>query len=443
MGSTYTKGALVNSFTGELLETASVPTTLSADVWEGVSEVRARIAGRHRHTPDLHDHDAVRICSSAGGGLRLAIVGFERDVSAVAGSIVALSAGARVIHCANGHLSAAEVSSLRDARPDLILLVGGTDGGNANVALRNARALAEARLPAACVVACNAEAQIEAADILRSGGCSVLMADNVLPRIGSLTPVSARAAIRSAFLQHVIGGKGLSEGPQFAAAVRCPTPDAVLDGVQVLRDVSDHDVMLIDIGGATTDVYSAVRPQGEDASLAKEVVGTLWTARTVEGDLGMRHSASTVLDAAQREGLSDAGRADVQSWAARASRSPHLLAETSSERSADLRLAWMAALIAARRHARPLRPGGSARALAEVGTLIGSGGVLRYADPVAADVVLRGVCTDLGGGWRPPERARRRVDTAYLLCAVGLLAHDYPDTAASLAAGLLEQSQGR
>lgn len=271
----------------------------------------------------------------------------------------------------------------------------------------------------------------------------MLTADNVLPRIGSLSPVSARAAIRSAFLQHVIGGKGMSAGPEFARSVRCATPDAMLDGVQVLRDISDHDVMLIDIGGATTDVYSAVQPQGEDASLRKEVVGTLWTARTVEGDLGMRHSAITVLDAARREGLSDAHDPAVQAWATEVSRAAHRLASTEYEEQSDLRLAGMAAVMAARRHARPHRPGGTARALGEVGTLIGSGGVLRYADDSAADAVLQRVCTDLGGGWHPPEFARRTVDTAYLLCAVGLLARDYPHTAAALAAGMLEQDQGR
>lgn len=443
MGSTYTKGALVDSDSGRLIDTCGVPTTLPGDVWEGVSLVREQIAHRCPQTPHLRDEDAVRICSSAGGGLRLAIAGFERDVSAVAGALVALSAGAQVVHSTHGLLSGGEVAALRKSRPDLILLVGGTDGGNAEVVLRNAAALSEANLMAAYVVACNGEAQADATDILRAVGCSVTTAGNVLPRIGTLSPTSARAAIRSAFLEHVIGGKGLSAEPHFAAAVRSATPDAVLDGVHVLRDVSDHDVMMIDIGGATTDVYSAVRPQGEDATLRKEVVGTLWTARTVEGDLGMRHSATTVLDAARREGLPEAEEPELQAWAAQAARSPHLLPETAEHRSADLHLAGMAAVLAARRHARPLRTGATPRALTEVGTLIGSGGVLRFADAAAADAVLQRVCTDLGGGWRPPERARRMVDTTYLLCAVGLLAPDWPQTAAALAARMLEQYQGR
>ncbi len=442
MGSTYTKGLLVDSDTGRLLDTCDTPTTSGSDVWEGVRLVRERIAARCRDTPHLLDEDAVRICSSAGGGLRLAIVGFEREVSAVAGAVVALSAGARVVHATSGRLSTEEVVALRGARPDLILLVGGTDGGNAEVVLRNAEVLAGANLPAAYVVACNRAAREETADVLRAGGCSVSTAENVLPRIGSLSPSSARAAIRAAVLDHVIGGKGLSAGPHFAASVRSATPDAVLDGVQVLRDGRDQDVMMVDIGGATTDVYSAIQPQGEDATLRKEVVGTLWTSRTVEGDLGMRHSATTVLEAARREGLPDADRPDVRSWVSTVTTTPQVLAETAEQVRSELRLASMAAVVAARRHARPARPGAAPRALSEVGILIGSGGALRYADGSAADAVLQCVSTDLGGGWRPPEAARRAVDTAYLLCAVGLLSRDFPDTAAALAARV-GQPQGR
>ncbi len=59
--------------------------------------------------------------------------------------------------------------------------------------------------------------------------------------------------------------------------------------------------MVIDIGGATTDVYSALIPQGEDAAIERDVVGTLWQARTVEADLGMRWSAAGVAEAAARE----------------------------------------------------------------------------------------------------------------------------------------------
>ena len=245
--------------------------------------------------------DEVLACSSAGGGLRLAVVGYEREVTAEAGHRVGLSAGAKVVHVASGPMTGADVAALRAAAPDLVLLVGGTDGGNADVLLHNAERLARARLAAPVVVAGNADAADEVAALLAGTGRRHVVTDNVLPRIGVVAPEAARAAIREAFLTHVIGGKGLSRGRGFAELVRAPTPDAVLRGVEVLAEVVGGDVLVVDVGGATTDVYSVITPQGEDATIHREVVGTLWHARTVEADLGMRWTAPGVVEAADRE----------------------------------------------------------------------------------------------------------------------------------------------
>lgn len=443
VGSTFTKAVVVGEESGELVDSASVPTTAATDVWDGVVSVHDLLAARTPGVPDLGDRDRVWICSSAGGGLRLAVVGFEAEVSATAGRLVATSAGAAIVHVTSGALGHEDLLDLRAAAPDLILLVGGTDGGNADVPIANAVALAGAGWAIPVVLACNASAQEQAAAALQDAGMAVEQADNVLPRIGTLEPASARAAIRRAFLAHVIGGKGLSAGPEFAASVRAATPDVMLDGVQVLRAISDHDVMVIDVGGATTDVYSAVAPQGEDATLAKDVVGTLWTARTVEGDLGMRHSAVSVLAAAAREALLGADDAALASWVEQVRSDPSRVAFTTHERALDRALATMAAVVATRRHARPSRPGGSPRGLGDVGTLVGSGGVLRYADPEEAAEVLRSVTHDYAGGWSPPQQAALTVDVPYLLCSVGLLAYNRPSTAAALAATVLGMREGR
>ncbi len=255
--------------------------------------------------------EQVLACSSAGGGLRIAVVGYERLVTAEAGRRVALSAGGRVVHVTAGPLTAPDVDQLRAARPDVVLLAGGTDGGDAEVLLHNARRLGIARLGAPVVVAGNADAAPAAREELGRRGRKVVVAPNVLPRIGTLEPLGARAAIREQFLRHVIGGKGLSRGTRFARLVRAPTPDAVLAGVEVLADAlgvdgKGGDVLVVDVGGATTDVYSVLAPQGEDGAasdLAREVVAPLWRARTVEGDLGMRWSAPGVVTAAAAEGL--------------------------------------------------------------------------------------------------------------------------------------------
>jgi uncharacterized protein (TIGR01319 family) len=440
-GSTFTKGVLLAD-DGTVLGTAATVTTGTVagqgrrrgDILDGYRTLRAAL--------DVPDDAAVHACSSAGGGLRLAVVGYERTVTAQAGQRVGLSAGAKVVHVAAGELTSAAVAELRAARPDMVLLVGGTDGGNSDVLLHNAARLARAAIgghgdhAVPIVVAGNVEARDEAAAALAATDRPVVLADNVLPQIGVIAPESARAAIRAAFLHHVIGGKGLSRDPAFGAMVEAATPDVVLRGVEVLATVTGGggDVLVVDIGGATTDVYSCLTPEGEDASLRKDVVAPLWHARTVEGDLGMRWNAEHVVEAAEAEHLLGTGSEALRAYAARVHERPASLPVDDAERHLDLELARLAALVAVRRHARPAQPTESPRPLANVTTLVGSGGVLRHTDPAGRAHVLDAVLTDHAGGWKVPRAASATVDTAYLLFAVGLLADREPDVARALAA---------
>ena len=439
-GSTFTKGALLAD-DGTVLGTASTPTTGTqrrGDILDGYRDLRERLG--------VHGDAVVRACSSAGGGLRLAVVGYERTVTAQAGHRVGLSAGAKVVHVAAGELTTADVAGVRASRPDMILLVGGTDGGNSNVLLHNAARLAKGAVgghgahAVPVVVAGNVEARDEAAGVLATTDRPTVLADNVLPQIGVIAPESARAAIREAFLHHVIGGKGLSRDPAFAAMVEAATPDAVLRGVEVLASVAGGgDVLVVDIGGATTDVYSCLTPEGEDAGLRKDVVAPLWHARTVEGDLGMRWNAQHVVEAAAAEHLLEGvGDSDaLRAYAARVHEQPGSLPVDDVERDLDLELARLAALVAVRRHARPAQPTEAPRPLANVTALVGSGGVLRHTDGAGRQRVLGAVLSDHAGGWKVPRAATATVDTAYLLFAAGLLATDAPGVARAVAAQIL------
>ncbi len=424
VGSTFTKAVLVDVVGGDVMATAAHPTTVETDVMDGVDAVTAAVAA-------YGAADEVLVCSSAGGGLRLAVVGFEREVTAEAGRRVGLSAGAKVVHVATGPMSGADLGALRAARPDIVLLVGGTDGGNADVVRHNATRLARARIAPPVVVAGNADAAEEVSRILASTGRRFTVTDNVLPMIGVIAPEAARAAIRTAFLAHVIGGKGLSRGRGFAELVRAPTPDAVLRGVEVLGDALGTDVLVLDIGGATTDVYSVITPRGEEATMHRDVVAPLWHARTVEGDLGMRWSARGVVEAAEREHLplsEEASRYAVHV----AGRTGHLAA-TPQEWQAERELATTAALAAVRRHARPAMPSERPRPLSDVRVVVGSGGILRHAPARVREAVMEAVVSDHAGGWKVPREAVTAVDTAYLLFAVGLLADAYPAAARALA----------
>ena len=398
VGSTYTKLAVVDVADGRLVGTDAHPTTVESDVLHGVDALLARAGAV----------SAVYCCSSAGGGLRLAVVGYEALVSAEAGHRVALSAGARVVHVAAGRLSAAGVRAVRAARPDVVLLVGGTDGGDADVGR-----LAAARLRIPVVLAGNVEVREEVVAILRERGVPVTVTGNVLPRIGVLDPVPARTAIREVFLRHVIGGKRLSKGSRFARLVRAATPDSVLTGVELLADTIRGDLLVVDVGGATTDVYSALVPDG-----SREVAGTLWRSRTVEGDLGVRWTVAGLLASARAEKLLPADAEEP--WAGVEGLSVGV------EGLPALELAGLASTIAVRRHAR------AGKDLRDIATVVASGGVFRHAERAEALRVLEKTMRDHDGGWALPRAPRIMVDADYVLAPAGLLAADHRDAAIAL-----------
>ena len=424
VGSTFTKAVLIDVGSGTVVGAASHPTTIMTDVMDGVDSVCRELAS-HGHVAET------LVCSSAGGGLRIAVVGYEREVTAEAGHRVALSAGGRVVHVSAGALTGVGVRELRASSPDLILLVGGTDGGNAEVLQHNATRLANARVMMPIVVAGNAHVADEVAAELTRTGRRHIVTSNVLPRIGVIAPDAARSAIRAAFLEHVIGGKGLSRGRGFTELVRAATPDAVLRGVELLADVRGEDVMVIDIGGATTDVYSVLRPQGEDATIERDVAGSMWQERTVEADLGMRWSALGIIEAAEREHLPLSS--ETLAYAGHVASATGHQASTPGEWEHESELARVAAVVAARRHGRTRVGGDRPRPLADVGLVLGSGGVLRHGPGALSRDVLGAVVRDHAGGWTVPAAAAQGVDTAYLLFACGLLAESHPESARALA----------
>ncbi len=443
VGSTFTKAALVDGETGELLATADHATTIPdlngrGDVLDGIDACRAELTRRHPAAAVAE----VLACSSAGGGLRIAVVGNEELVTAEAGRRVALSSGGKVVAVLAGGLDPGKLEVLLSARPDVLLLVGGTDRGNSEGLVEDAAFLSRVPWHGPVVVAGDVEAQSAVSAALEISQTPHVLADNVVPKIGVLAPGSARSAIREMFLEHVIGGKGLSARADFTAMVRGATPDLVLTGVEVLAAQTGSDVVVVDIGGATTDVHSVVRLDPEDKGLSREVVATTPVTRTVEGDLGMRWSAVSTWEAGVEAGLLDE---DLRPAAVRRTADPSLLPGTDAERREDELIASAAATMALRRHAGRSRvvvgPDGrvverTGKDLREVSLLVGSGGVLRHSDPATADRVLASLTGVSPEGWQLPERPRVVVDRDYVLAAVGLLSERRPAAAAALARSL-------
>lgn len=448
-GSTFTKVRVVDG-DGTLLAAAQQRTTIDGDVVVGLEAALAEIA------PASGRPQRIVACSSAGGGLRMGVVGLVADLTAEAARQAALGAGARVLEVRSGGLAdAAAARELLGERPDIVLLAGGTDGGDREALLRSARALAAAAARVPVVLAGNEGARAEAQELLEAAGVPVFPAPNVMPTVGRIEPEPSRALIRELFIEHVIGGKLGGSESTLKQLVRMATPDAALRGVEVLAGALADDgdelaggVVAVDVGGATTDVHSWA-PPSERAGYKREVLAQPAAARTVEADLGMRWNAPGIVAAGEAEGLLDAATAArLGDAAARRAADPGLIPADERERELDRQLARTAITVALRRHAGrrrlTLTPEGAVlerqgRDLTAVRLLVGSGGVLAQMSPAELDACLA-AAREGREDRLLPERLATRVDAVGTLAAAGLLAGEDERAARSLVRASLAPS---
>jgi uncharacterized protein (TIGR01319 family) len=436
-GSTYTKACAIDVTDGRLLGLAKHPTTLDGDILDGFNAALGNLDASVQ--PYAIHIDA---CSSAGGGLRIGVVGLEEDLTAEAARRVALTAGARIVRLISGGLCDEEATAhLAASRPDIVLLAGGTDGGNAACLTESAAALARHSLDVPIILAGNQLAQDQAAELLERAGKRVVRAENVMPAIGIISERSVREWIRELFIGHVIGGKRLSSSPGFASLVRMATPDAVLRGAEVLsqclaRRGEPSGVVVVDVGGATTDVHSVVvAAPREELGYKRSLIPHAMCARTVEGDLGLRWNAESIVEVAAREGLLTKHEARGLAAAAKVRADfPAYVPEDEAEACVDLTLARLAITTALRRHtgklAVSLKRDGAVlerrgRDLRAVRTVVGTGGIFSHARFGALEAMMEAAVSARGNDQRLlPEAARVIVDRSYLLGAAGLLALD-------------------
>lgn len=439
-GSTYTKVSLVDPAEGELLGRAQAPTSIRTDLMNGYA---AALAAAEESVGRAVEIEGRLAASSAGGGLRVAAVGLVADLTAAAARQAALNAGARVELVLAGGLDEEQLDQLQAARPEIVLFAGGTDGGQAELVLENARRLASRRL-GNVVVACNREVAKEVAGLLRGTGAVAEVAGNVMPELGRLETEAAREMILRLFLEHVIGGKGLSASPEFEAMVKMPTPEAVFEATRLLAlgtpaEPGVGDVAVVDVGGATTDVHShrtveIVAPGIEDPLLPPPA-----TLRTVEGDLGLRAGATGVLavDSPWIASETEREEAAIRRAVSKRPEHPEWIPETPEESRLDRLLAVGCATHALRRHCGTMlltrgkvgpptlvRDGPDLR---EVGLVLGTGGVFAGRDDGAE--ILRGALERRAPRSLAPRDPRLKIDSNYVLAAAGLLAGDDPDAA--------------
>lgn len=432
VGSTFTK-AMVIGPSGHPLGRSEATTSIEHDVMTGVEMAVAALPEAARGP-----FDWALASSSAAGGLRMASVGLTASLSGRAGDLASLGAGAKVVASEHGLLDDTALARIEAAAPHLVLLSGGLDGGNVDALRHNASMLQQLRAPFGFIIAGNAQVADEAAETIRNGDRDVRVVDNVFPRPGEIAITATREAVRDLFLRHITKAKGL-DGLMAALRTDCePTPLAVSRSLGYLAD--EGPVVVVDLGGATTDVHSlgGVRTERRAAELPEPE-----TMRTVEGDLGMRWGAPGTVeamgDAAQRR-VEVLLQCDLSEEAARRHDDPGFLPSTAIDRAVDRSLAEAAVAIALERHAGKVvvrhRPWGdryhvTGKDLRPCRVLVVTGGAFRHADDAAA---LTSTALASIEGAQVPVSPAIEVDRDYSLYAIGLLARHNPGLACALAA---------
>ncbi len=317
-GSTTTKAILIEKKNGEYRQTfrGEAPTTVEApfeDVTRGVlnsiQEIE-ELSGRKildgdniiMESNEKDGVDAYISTSSAGGGLQMMVAGAIKTMTAESAQRAALGAGAIVMDILASNdkrLPHQKIERIRQLRPDMILLSGGTDGGTVTHVVELAEYIGAAdpkprlgsgyQLPV--LYAGNKDARPQIKEILDKK-MALVITDNLRPTLEKENLMPARLKIQDLFLEHVMAqAPGYKKLMKMTSVEIMPTPAAVGEIMKTIAKLNDINVIGVDIGGATTDVFSVMD-------------GTF--NRTVSANYGMSYSISNV--------LADATLKNVMRW---------------------------------------------------------------------------------------------------------------------------------
>lgn len=381
--------------------------------------------------------------SSAGGGLQMLVMGVVKSMTAESAERAALGAGAIVMDtiCSNDRrLPYQQIQRIRQLRPDMILLAGGIDGGTVSHVAKMAELVAAARptprlgigyrLP--LVYAGNRDAHGEVSTIL-SDTVDIHPVRNVRPILEEENLGPARDAIHDLFMEHVMAqAPGYDKLKSWAHIPIMPTPGAVGKLVETVARDKHISVLGVDIGGATTDVFSVFQGQFN---------------RTVSANLGMSYSVGNVLTSAGFDNVSrwvpvdlddDDVRNRIKNKIIRPTTIPHLLEDLLIEQALSreaLRLsleqhaAFATSLKGVQRRrtvADAFAQSGSGETLVsmmELDLIIGSGGVLSHA-PRREQAALMMI-----DAFAPLGITQLAVDSIFMMPHLGVLSERSPEAA--------------
>lgn len=442
-GSTYTKLTAVDTNEEKILATSVSFSTVDSDIEVGFNKALKKLENKI----GIQTYDKTVACSSAAGGLKMAAIGIVPELTVEAAKRTCMGAGAKVDMVFSYKLTKSDIRKIKESDIDIILLAGGTDGGNTEIVLHNIEVIAKADLGIPVIYAGNKNLDDEARMHFEENNVSYFIADNIMSKLNQLNMNSAKKLIHEVFLKRIISAKGIKKIENRIDQVLLPTPDAVLKASMLLSHGFDDipgwgELMVVDVGGATTDIYSMSHGYPTRIDVMMKGLEEPYDKRTVEGDLGVRYSAIHAMEEIPRTVLNKLKESniDIESEIQKRVNNPSYIPHDLRNHLIEEAITLACVNVAVKRHAGTLEQYYTSQGmvyyqlgknLLRVQKIIGTGGniinspnpkdILRYAEGNQKDIL------DLR-----PHDPTYYLDKDYILSAMGLLSLIDPKCALKL-----------
>lgn len=373
------------------------------------------------------EYDRMIGTSSAAGGLKITVHGLVQDMTVKAAKEAALGAGGIIKMVTAGRLRRTDIKKIKEINPNLIMIAGGTDYGERETALDNAEIIRDAELNIPVVYCGNIANQEEIKEIFE--GRELYVIDNVYPRVDELNVEPARGIIQDAFEVNIVKAGGMDKIKEMVDGAIMPTPGAVMEATKLLYEIIG-DVIVVDVGGATTDVHSVT--EGSVEILDILVTPEPKAKRTVEGDLGVYVNRENVLELLQPYELEGRTKESISSFI-------KPIPTTEEEKYWSKVLTQKAVNTAIDRHVGQIkRVYNSGRKFSAYGKdlsmvkyIIGTGGALtRLGKGKEMLESIKDVKGDIT--MRPTKEAKVLLDNMYIMACAGVLSRENKEAAIEL-----------
>lgn len=376
--------------------------------------------------------DDMLATSSAAGGLKMTVHGLVYDMTVRAAKEAALGAGGIIKMITSGKMRKTDLKKIQEIKPNIILVAGGVDYGERDTALHNLEMILSMGLNIPIIYAGNIENQEEVKLMCEESDNQVYIVENVYPKIDTLVVEPTRKIIQDAFEEHIIHAPGMSKVRELVKGPIIPTPGAVMEAAKVLKEELG-DLVVFDVGGATTDVHSVTKGSEEINSIL--ISPEPDAKRTVEGDLGVFVNVNHVVE---KIGIENLKKEFPDTDEILVNFKP--IPETEREKQFVERLTKEAVLTSLERHAGHLRyfyTASGKKTVAEgkdltaIKYIIGTGGALTRL-PGKREILEKVKSHSKEQELYPTQAAQILIDEDYILSSLGVLSKSYPVDAVKL-----------